>query len=82
MISIWFIKAITSSYLLEGGIQSAIANVVKDGVVEQHGVLRHDADALSHTLLGVILDVEAIQQHSPVQRIVETKQQPRDGGLT
>ena len=30
-----------------GGVRAAIANVVEDGVVEQHGILRHDAERLA-----------------------------------
>jgi hypothetical protein len=39
------------------GAGVAVGDVVFDGVVEQHRVLRHDADGLAHAGLCDLLDI-------------------------
>ena len=60
---------------------AAISDVVADGVVEQHAVLRDDADGAAQGLLGDGGDILPVDQDAPGPRIVEAEQQPGDGGL-
>ena len=56
---------------------AAIRDVVIDGVVEQHGVLRHDADGCSQTVLGQVADILTIDRDAPCIDIVEAVDQAR-----
>ena len=60
---------------------TAIADVVADRVVEQHRVLRHDADGLAQAGLGDAADVLAVDGDAPAADIVEAVQQPRQRAL-
>jgi ATP-binding cassette, subfamily B, heavy metal transporter len=60
---------------------AAIADVVADGVVEQHGVLRHDADGGAQARLRHGPDVLAVDQHAAAGDVVEAEQDARDGGF-
>ncbi len=66
---------------LHGGSSATILYVVEDGVVEEHGVLRHDADEVAHALLRELLDVTAVDEHGALHGVVEAEQQTRDCGL-
>ena len=63
------------------GIPAAVANVVPDGIVEQHGVLRHHADRGPQRRLRDVADILAIDQNPAARDVIETKQQARDGGF-
>ncbi len=56
-------------------------DVVADGVVEQHGVLRHHADGGAQRDLRHVADVLAVDQDAAARDFVETKQQPRNRRL-
>ena len=62
-------------------IPAAVADVVADGVVEQHGILRHHADGGAQRSLRHIADVLAVDQDAAAADVVEAKQQPRDRRL-
>ncbi len=72
-------------HLLAAGPGATVGDVVEHGVVEQHRVLRHDADGLPHAGLRHRADVLSGNQDAPasaaVADIVETKQQPGQRGL-
>ena len=67
--------------LLVGRLRAAVADVVADGVVEQHGVLRDHADGAAQRLLGDVADVLAVDGDAPAGDVVEAEEQPRDGRL-
>src|SRR6516164_6358003 len=48
-----------------GRTPAAVANVVADGIVEQHGILRHHADRRSQRLLRHAPDVLAVDRDGP-----------------
>ncbi len=60
------------------GAGAAIGDVVVDGVVEQHGVLRHDADRAPEAVLRHAADILAVDLDCAVIDIVEAEQQARD----
>jgi hypothetical protein len=60
---------------------AAIADVVGDGVVEQHRVLRHHADRRAQAFLRNVADVLPVDQNLPRLYVVEAEEQPRDGRL-
>jgi len=68
-------------HLRVGGPGAAVGDVVFDGVVEQHGVLRHDADGTAHAGLGHILHVLPVDRDAALLHIVEAEQQARQGRL-
>mmetsp|Transcript_8501 Transcript_8501/g.28495 ORF Transcript_8501/g.28495 Transcript_8501/m.28495 type:complete len:205 (-) Transcript_8501:1223-1837(-) len=71
-------------YLLQSCILPAVGQVVPDCVVEQHSVLRHDADGLSQRLLFDLADIHAINAHGSLflrVQLVEAHEQTRDGAL-
>src|SRR5690606_21272497 len=57
------------------GAGPAIGNVVGDAVIEQHGILRHDAYRLPQRLLGDVTDILTIYQDRAAVHIIETEQQ-------
>src|SRR4051795_2768416 len=63
------------------GAAAAVADVVADGVVEQHRVLRDDSDGCAEALLADLRDVLAVDQDSAALWVVETIEQPGDGRL-
>src|SRR5690625_684107 len=63
------------------GIGSAVGDIVVDGVVEQHSVLRNHADGLAQTLLGDVTHILAVDGDTAAVDIVETKQQAGKGRL-
>ena len=65
--------------LLLAGAGPAIADVVANGVIEQHGVLGHDTDRRAQAVLGDVTDVLAVNQDAAVGNVVEPEQQPVDG---
>src|SRR6185437_674463 len=60
------------------GIPAAIPNVVPNGIVEQHGVLRNHADGLAQRLLRYPADVLPVDHDSPAGQIIEAEQQSRN----
>ena len=62
-------------------LPAAVADVVADGVVEQHGVLRDHADRGAQRLLRHVADVLAVDQDAAAGHVVEAEQQPRDRRL-
>ena len=60
---------------------AAVADVVADGVVEQHGVLRDDADRRAQAGLRDLGDVLAVDGDAPRGRVVEAIEQAADGRL-
>ena len=62
-------------------IRAAILDVVKNRVVEQHGVLRHDADGGAQRHLPQGAQVVAVDFDATGIDIVKTKQQTRQRGL-
>src|SRR5262249_35532145 len=56
----------------------AIADVVTDRVVEQHGVLRHDADCPAQAVLGDAADVLAVDLDHAGIDIPKAEDQPGD----
>ena len=64
------------------GTRAAITNVVGHRVVEQHRVLRHDADRLAHAGLGDLPNVLPRQGDAALLHVVKTEHQARQGGFT
>ena len=61
-------------HFLTSGIRVAIRDVVIDRIVEQDGVLRHDAQASAQTGLGHIADILTIDGNTPGIDLIEPKQ--------
>ncbi len=57
----------------------AIADVIADGIVEQHRVLRNDADRRAQGRLRDVAQVLAIDGDPPSGRVIKAEQQPREG---
>ena len=68
-------------HLIHARILIRILDVVVDGVVEQHRILRHDADVLAQAGLSHVADVLPVDQDAAVIRFVKTEQQSRQRGL-
>src|SRR4051812_19469375 len=68
-------------HLLAGGLPAAVLDVVADGVVEQHRVLRNHADRGAQGCLRDVGYVLTIDENAPARRLVEAEQKPRDGRL-
>ena len=64
-----------------GRVGSTIGNVVAHGVVEQHGILRHDAHGTAHAALGHLANVLSIDGDRATAHVVEAKQQTCQGGF-
>ena len=62
-------------------VPAAVADVVADGVVEQHGVLRHHADRGAQRALRHVADILPVDGDAPAGQVVEAEQQPRDRRL-
>ena len=69
------------AHFLVGRVGAAVADVVGDGVVEQHGVLRDHADGGAEARLGDVAQVLAVDGDAALDDIVEAIEQARDGGL-
>ena len=67
--------------LTAAGLGVAVGDVVKDRVIEKHGVLRHHANGLMQRGLRDITNVLAVDFQRAVQHIIKTEQQPSDGGF-
>src|SRR6202030_3568015 len=61
-----------------GRARTAVGDVVVDRVVEQHGVLRHDADRPPQALLRDIVDVLSVDFDRAGIDFVKTEEQARD----
>ena len=59
----------------------AVGDVVVDRVVEQHRVLRHDADRAAQAVLRDLADVLAVDRDRAGVDVVEAEQQPRQRRL-
>jgi hypothetical protein len=68
-----------SSDFLPTGLHPAVGDVVIQAVVEQHRVLRHDADVLAQAGLGDLADVLAVDEDAAGSDIEEAEQQARQG---
>jgi hypothetical protein len=64
-----------------GGARSAVRDVVRDRFVEQHRVLRHDADRLADAAPGDVAQVLAVDPNLAAGRLVQAKQQLRERRL-
>ena len=64
-----------------GRVRPAVADVVLDRVVEQHGVLRDHAERRAERGLRHVLDVLSVDQHAARGDVVEAEQDARDGRL-
>ena len=58
-----------------------VGDVIGKALIEQHRVLRNDADAGAQAVLGHQRDILASHQHAAALRIIEAEQQPPDGAL-
>mmetsp|Transcript_36164 Transcript_36164/g.115824 ORF Transcript_36164/g.115824 Transcript_36164/m.115824 type:complete len:218 (-) Transcript_36164:136-789(-) len=59
----------------------AVSDVVGDGVVQEGGVLGHDAEEPPEFADGVVPDVGAVEGHAAGRRVVEAEQEPQEGAL-
>ena len=62
-------------------VPAAIADVVADGVVEQHGILRHHADRGAQRLLRHVADILTVDRDAAAADVIKAEQQPRDRRL-
>jgi len=69
-------------HLLRRRTGTAIGDVVADGVVEEHRVLRHHADAGAQALLRHVADVLPVDADRTFGHVVEAEQQAADGGFS
>ncbi|NJM32738.1 MAG: hypothetical protein HC848_07675, partial [Limnobacter sp.] len=63
------------------GARAPIANVIRNGVVKQHGILGHDANLRAQRLLLHLCDVLPINQDLAVTHVVKPVQQPCQSGF-
>lgn len=63
------------------GVIAAIGDVIADGIVEQHGILRHHANRAVQTVLGHIAHILPVHAHGTALHIIEPEQQTPDGGF-
>ena len=63
------------------GTFPAIADIIADGVVEQNGILRNDADGTAQAALGHVAYILPINGDMTAGNIVKAIKQTRDGGL-
>ena len=63
------------------GTFAAIADIVSDAVVEQHGILRDDADMRSQAGLRDVAQILPVDGDPPASHVVKTIEQPCDGRL-
>ena len=68
-------------HLFIAGVGSAKADVVHHRVVEEEGVLQHDADLAPQAGQGHIPHVDAVDAHRPLTHIVKAGDEADDGGL-
>ena len=68
-------------HLFAPGAAAAIGDVVTDGVVEQHAILRDDPDLLAQTVLGNLCNILSVDQDAALLRVVEPEQQSPDRAL-
>ena len=57
-------------------IRAAIADVVTDGIVEQHGVLRHHADGFAEGFLGNVRNVLFVNCNATACDVIKAVEQP------
>ena len=61
------------AHLVVEGVPAAVADVVADRVVEEHGVLRDDADRRAEALLRDVADVLSVDQDAPARHVIEAE---------
>jgi hypothetical protein len=66
---------------LAGRRVAAVRDVVAHGAAEQHGVLQHDRDLLAQPRERAVARVTAVDQHPPLPRVVEARDQSAERGL-
>ena len=64
-----------------GGVGFAVGDVVVNGVVEQHRVLRDDADGAAQAFLRNVANVLTIDGNAPGADFIKPKQQARERGF-
>ena len=57
---------------------ASVSDVVEDGIVEQHAVLRDDRDVLAKVADAEILDVLAVHKNFSLLQLVESVEQTHD----
>src|SRR5207245_4087100 len=62
-------------------IPAPVADVVTDGIVEQHGILRHHADRRPQRALRDVADILTVDQDPAAGDVIEPEQQARDRRL-
>ena len=67
--------------LLVGGTRAPVADVVHDGGVEEHRVLRDDRHAAAQAVLRHVLDGLPVDADGALRRVVEAEEQPQQRGL-
>ena len=67
--------------LLFAGAGSTIGDVEADGIVEQHGILRHNTDVLAQAFLADAADVLPVDTDAAAIHVIEAEQQTRQGRL-
>ena len=68
-------------HLVAAGARPAVCDVVFHRVVEQHRVLRNDADRAAQARLRHVAQVLAVDRDAPDVHVVEAIQQPRERAL-
>src|SRR3984893_19472507 len=63
-------------------IPTAVANVVTDRVVKQHGILGDHPDGRAQRLLRHVTNILAVDGNAPASNVVEAKQQTGDRGFS
>jgi hypothetical protein len=65
-----------------GGVRTSVLDVVKDGVVEEDGVLRNDPDGLPQAFERDVLDITAVNFDLQTKRGCSKSRCPDDGMQT
>jgi hypothetical protein len=70
----WTSAAPSSAFILKVRLYILLVGVLPDRVVEEHGVLRHDADACAQRGLRDGTHVLPVHQHRALVHVVEPEQ--------
>ena len=68
-------------HLLPGRAGTTHQQVVKDGVVEEHGLLRHDPDLPTQVGQRDLADVDTVNFNGTSRGFIETRHQVGEGGF-
>ena len=67
--------------LLGSGVGPSVGDILPDGAVEEHGLLRNVGNLPTQAGLGHVRDVLPVDEDAAAREVLETEQQRRERGL-